>query len=130
MGKLIWIIISWSQFYSGVSYSILECPTQPIPHLVGKFVISVRNYLSIIGGQINITPTFVQDPLRKGDRSLMETAIQSNFSDAELKKINYVRLYLKVTHLSEICNTQGTHIVMTSEDSISHAYQPATARLY
>ena len=60
----------------------------------------------------------------------METAMQFNFSNAELKKINYVRLYLKVTHLSEICNIQGTHIVMISEESISHAYQPATAVLY
>merc|ERR1711884_725047 len=52
VGKLIRIVIAWSQFYSGVSYSILECPTRPLPHLVGKFTISVRNYLSLIGGQI------------------------------------------------------------------------------
>ena len=86
MGKLLRIIIAWSQFYSGVSYPLLEFPTRPLPHSVGKFVISVRSYLSKIGGKIHITPTFVQSPLRKGDKSHMDTAVQFNFSDAELRR--------------------------------------------
>ena len=63
-GKIICIVMAWSQYQSGVSYLILQQTSTPLPHIQGRCIPAIRQYLNDIGGTIQIDNTYVQQPLR------------------------------------------------------------------
>ena len=105
---LLEIALSWFQFCAGVGYPILLYPEKSISHLEGHWLVSIRQFLASIEGSLELTSTHIPALQRSGDAFLMEKACSSRlFSPADLRKLNYCRLYLNVTTLSDVTNATG-----------------------
>ena len=96
--------MAWTQYQSGVSYPILKRTDMNLPHIQGRCIPDIRQYLCDIGG------SYVQRPLRQNDTSLMEMALVCPLTDIQLTQMNCVRMYLGVMYLSEICTLDGKSI--------------------
>ena len=110
-GKILRIVLLWSQYQSGVSFPILSQPTIDLSYIQGRFINQIRQYLSVIQGRIDLDITYTPTALRRYDRALMQTAIESQtFTNQQLERINCVRMYLGITYLSEISTIDGSKI--------------------
>lgn len=95
----------------GVGFNILQ-DTQPLlPHLEGIWIPTARQYLRDISGSIQIAGMTVQELDRHGDQYIMDVVLASNrFALAEVKFVNYCRLFLQVLTISDLCNASGTEL--------------------
>ena len=109
VGKLLHITVAHSQFYAGISTSIMEFPEINILIPFG-FIQAVRSYLTKINAKILLEKPYIQLPLRAKDESIMDIAMTLNFSPNQLEKVNCVRIYLGFFYISELCNPEGTEI--------------------
>ena len=102
------INVAWCQWQAGTSRSILTY-TEPIPYLEARWLPSCRDALHRFGATIETDNSFVPRPERDDDdRYIMEVAIQSKrFTDKDLRIINYCRLYLHLTTISEMFDANG-----------------------
>ena len=88
-----------------------------IPYLESRWISSLRNFLRQINATILLDNPKTVPPEREGDIYIMEAAIRSKaFTPKALRIINYCRLYLHVTTLSDILTTSATKI-------LPHMYQ-------
>ena len=109
---LLLICIQEWQLNSGMSFPLLEYPSRPCPHLEGQWLTSTRLFLASIKGSISVSDSYTLPPLREHDRHLMDILVASTkFSTKRMQRLNYCRLFLQVTLLSEITNTAGTHLL-------------------
>ncbi|MGB0425122.1 MAG: hypothetical protein ACPGED_12395, partial [Flavobacteriales bacterium] len=109
-GKLIRMTLEWSQFQAGLTQPILEHPKLPIGYVQGVAAQAVRQYLSEIEGIIKVDYEYTPKELRIGDTSLMQKALDLSYTLHQMRRINAVRLYYKVTFVSELCNLKGNQI--------------------
>jgi hypothetical protein len=111
VGVLMRIAISWFQEQVGVSFFMLENPHRPLPHLESKWFASVRNFLHTIKAGISIYSLEVPQLQRQNDVYLMDVILEKgNFIAAEIRRLNYCRLYLGAITLSDITTVNGTLI--------------------
>lgn len=97
---------------SGVSFDLLEHTTRVCPHLEGTWLTSLRQFLASLNASIHFVNSFNLQPLRVHDCALMERLIHSTqYGRKRLKRLNFCRLFLQVTFLSEIVNIDGTHLL-------------------
>ena len=112
VSKMLRITVSWAQWQAGVSYSILTKVDDKLSYMDSRWVKSLRQFLHHINGAFTLDDAYVPDPERQGDEYIMEVAASSGeFTDADLQVLNYCRMYLHVTTISEICNASGTKIL-------------------
>ena len=105
---LLHIVLSWFQFCAGVGYPVFFQPERQLPHLEGHWLVSIRKYLAHIDGALELTNTHIQSLQRTGDSFLMDKACRSGlFTPAELKRLNYCRLYLNALTLSDVTDAKG-----------------------
>ncbi len=105
---LLQIVLSWFQFCAGVGYPVLFHPERQLPHLEVHWLVSIRKYLAHIDGALELTNTHIQSLQRTGDSFLMDKACRSGlFTPAELKRLNYCRLYLNALTLSDVTDAKG-----------------------
>ena len=71
---------------------------------------ALQQHLNQIQSTITVTKSSLPNPLRSGDIVLMDQAVKLSFTTHELKCINAVRLFHRVTFVSELCNVDGTKI--------------------
>jgi len=106
------VAVSWSQCQSGLSKSFLEDTTTKLPHLECRWLKSLRTFLRRIQANITLDNPFTTPPEREGDKFIMEYAINcGTFKTEDIKIINYCRLYLHVTTISEIFDAAGEMIL-------------------
>lgn len=110
-GKLMRVVLGWTQHQSGMPFAILQNTANSLSYVEGRFMITLRSFLHRIGATIEVDQLYLPLPLRKNDTAIMlqATAIEI-FNTHQLKCINAVRMYFGITFLSEISNTDGTHI--------------------
>ena len=107
-GKLLKCTMAWAQLTAGTSYPILERVTDPLPHLEAKWIGSLRNFLATISASIQLDDPCIPAPQREHDHYLMDMIAQSaRFTPAEIRKLNYCRLYLQAVTLSDITKPNG-----------------------
>jgi hypothetical protein len=71
----------------------------------------MRTFLSRINGSIELDNDYVTPLQRIHDEHIMDQAINNpTFSDADVILINYCRLYLQVTTISDMCTSDGATI--------------------
>ena len=105
------IVIDWFQYISGVSYPILQVTGTHLPQLEGIWIPSLRGYLQHIRGSLRIANLTMFSTARVHDSFLMDIAINSGlFTDAEICRVNYCRLFLRVMTASDISTAGGTHL--------------------
>jgi hypothetical protein len=106
------IDLAWSQWRAGTAQPILEDITIPLLYLECRYLSSTRLFLRDLGGQIRVDETFTQSKERANDIFIMDFAISSGlFTAADLAILNYCRLHLHVTTISELFDASGTCII-------------------
>ena len=107
-GQLLRHSTAWAQYALGISKSFLMDVHNPLPHMEVKWLASLRNYLHHINGLIELDNDYVPSTERLHDFHLMDKVLRSEqFTAAEIRLINYCRLYLQVVTLSDITNATG-----------------------
>lgn len=110
-GKLLRVALSWFQQQTGVSYSILEKVTSSLPHLESKWIGSLRQFLAETDMYLQVDAKSIPKLQRHYDYYLMDAILESKqFTDAEIRRLNYCRLYLKAVTLADITVIKGDYL--------------------
>ena len=111
VGKLFQSSSSWFHLTTGMSFSILDRAHVPLPHLESKWLASLRNFLATVNASIEVNDPHIPPRQREGDEYLMDMIVKANvFTNAEICKLNYCRLYLQVVTLSDISKPNGEEL--------------------
>jgi hypothetical protein len=106
------INVAWCQWQAGISQSILTYYTEPIEYLEARWIPSFRKALHRFGATIETDNSFIPQPERHDDMYIMEVATKSQqFTEKDLHIINYCRLYLHITTISEMFDADGNLIM-------------------
>ena len=126
--KLLRISVSWFQAQVGVSFSILEHVHSPVPHLESKWLSSLRLFLQRINAKLRLDTQYLPALQRLHDACIMDV-IQSAgiFSNSEICKINYCRLYLNVVTVSDLTTINGRQLDM---NKLSGTHNLLSSRTY
>ena len=110
-GKLLRVSLAWAQYTAGTDVSILEDTTTKLPHLESAYISSLRDYLAETGGSMELKGDFVLPKQRAQDEFIMTVALDSKrFKPAQLRHINYCRMYLNALMVSDIATAKGDYI--------------------
>jgi hypothetical protein len=113
-GRLLRIAIAWFQEQTGVSFSIMHDVHSKLPQLESKWIKSLRQFMSSINVRLQLDEPAIPKVQRLYDVHLMDVIQNSHqFTDAEVKRLNYCRLFLKAVTLSDISHTTGTRLDMS-----------------
>ena len=107
------INLSWCQWQAGTSQSILvDTDPQRIHYLEARWLPSTRQALHHFGATLILDNDFVQRPERSDDQHLMDIALRMPGLDAiTIRIINYCRLYLHITTISEMFDATGNTLL-------------------
>jgi hypothetical protein len=101
------IDLSWCQWQAGTSESILFNLVR-ILYLEARWIPSLCNALRLCNARIILDNNMVPAPEQIGDWYIMDVALESKvFNNKEIRIINYCRLYLHVTTVSEMFDPDG-----------------------
>jgi ribonuclease HI len=103
------ININWVQLHAGTSTPILES-TQQLLYIEYNWFLSIKEFLNMINAKIEITNLWQPSPLREGDIILMDKVEKLDISIAKKRSFNCWRLFFRINNLTEMTNSQGTHI--------------------
>jgi hypothetical protein len=80
----------------------------PLPHLPGRWLHSLRTFLAGIDGSIELDNYFLPPTQCERDVYIMDMILQSDsFSPKEILRLNYCRLYLQAITVSVLCVADG-----------------------
>jgi hypothetical protein len=106
------IDVAWSQWQAGTNKPMLVDVHTKLPYLESRWLPSLRTALCTSQSQIILDQPFVQPPERVGDQHIMDIARRSKlYTDQDMSILNYCRLYLHVTTISELRNAAGTTLL-------------------
>ena len=106
------INLAWCQWQAGIGESILVRTDLELSYLEARWLPSMRKALPRFRAKIHIEPNFVVPPERTDDSYLMNLALNHpTLTDKDIWIINYCRLYLHVTTVSEILDASGTEVL-------------------
>ena len=105
------ITLDRQQAQSGFSKPLLQFPALRAPHLEGYYINMIRKFLKTQRASMDIADLEVYPTLRLNDKHLMDIAASSKFSAASVRRINYCRMYLDVTTISDITNPKGNQFL-------------------
>jgi hypothetical protein len=111
-GKLSRIALAWLQAQAGVSYQLLSCPEKPVPQLESKWFQSMRTFLATISASIEIDDFHPPPSLQRlHDCVIMDVVHEhGSFTDAEIRRINYCRLYVRAETISDLTEVSGRRL--------------------
>jgi hypothetical protein len=110
-GKLLRCALAWIHMTAGVSQSILVDVHSEMPHLESKWIASLRQFLSKIDATIEVDDPGISPPQRIHDSYLMDHILQSKqFKPAQIRCLNYCRLYLQAVTVSDITTNAGLQL--------------------
>jgi hypothetical protein len=111
IGRALLIGLQWFQLINGLSFDSFENSNRLLPHAVGSWFISIRQYLTTSGFGLKFTkPLYTVSTRRTHDKVLMGNAIRIVKTPTQIQQINTVRLFLTVECLSEICTANGLEL--------------------
>jgi hypothetical protein len=106
--NLLRIALSWAQLHIGTSFCCLTDTKTPLPHLPGRWLRSLRQFLVNIDGSIELDHYFLPPIQRTRNVYIMDMILKSDtFTSHEILRINYCRLYLQAVTLSDLCLADG-----------------------
>ncbi|KAG7373135.1 hypothetical protein IV203_033859 [Nitzschia inconspicua] len=105
------IALAWTQRLSGTSYSILEKPDDPLPHLETVFFPFVRAHLRATHSTFELQEKYCTPRQRVNDTHIMDIVLSGHiFTPAQIRQINDCRLYLQVHTIANLGTAGGTHM--------------------
>jgi hypothetical protein len=103
ISKTLCVATAWCQWQSGLATSFLTDTTTPLPYLEARWLQSLRYGLNKASMKIRLNTPYVIPPEQTGDVHIMQWAATTTlFSEKGLKMINYCRMHLHVTTISEL----------------------------
>jgi len=112
-GKLVRIAVAWMQFIVGTGIPLLYDTHTLMPHLESQWIKSLRDFLARIQAKLDLAETFIPSIPREKDAFIMDLVLQSGtFTNKEVQRINYCRLYLQAMFLSDISTPSGRQVDM------------------
>jgi hypothetical protein len=110
-GLLLQNIVSWGNYSVGMSRCFLAEVHTPLPHLELKWFGSIRQYLQSIHSWIEVDESGIPELERVHDCYIMEVIIRSRkYTPAQIRRLNYCRLYLHAVTLSELTAVVGDRL--------------------
>ena len=107
-GKLLRIAVSWFQLQVGTSVSFLVEVKMHLPHLESKWLASLRLFLASIDSSFQLDKEYIPKLQRECDIHIMDVILQSGqFTNDEIKRLNYCRLYLQAQTISDLATIDG-----------------------
>jgi hypothetical protein len=110
IGQANQILVRWAQMQAGTSKPILE-DDQDIPYIENKWIVTLQQFMKQIQASIKEENPCTIPHTRKHDQHIMDAFLKSPaVSEKDYAALNYCRLYLKVTTLSDIVTSDGKRI--------------------
>ena len=111
IGLMLKCALSWAQFSIGVSCPILEVTNEPLPHMESKWIGSIRAFLSKLQGGLQLDNPGIPQPRCEYDPYILDIILASRtFTASEICRLNYCRLYLQATTLSDVTMSYGVSL--------------------
>ena len=111
IGNLLRCLLAWTNYSVGTSVSILTDVTTPLPHLEAKWLGSLRTYLNHVRAWIDVDDAGIAPLEREHDDYIMDLIIQSQqFQPAQIRMLNYCRMYLGAITLSDLTTPRGIYL--------------------
>ena len=105
-GKLLRIAVSWFQLQIFLSEVKIN-----LPHLESKWLASLRLVLASIDSSLQLNTEYIPPLQRECDVHIMDVVLQSGqFTNEEVKRLNYCRLYLQAHTISDLAPIDGYNL--------------------
>jgi hypothetical protein len=106
------IPVAWAQMHTGVGWSVFLDVETPLPQFrESHWLRSLRSFLKSINGSIRLYHTYIPPLQHQHDSYIMDHVLSSGFfKEAEIRCINYCRLYLQAVTVSDITDATGTRL--------------------
>jgi hypothetical protein len=118
-------IINWAQQAAGISTPV--CMThEPLTYLEGRWVQQLCHDLRHINSTLFINDTWTYPTTREHDEYIMDLINSHVTSETQKRKLNYCRLYLQVTHVSDITTSDGKKLhqgILNEQKCFNNQYQ-------
>jgi hypothetical protein len=96
---------------AGTSKPILE-DNQDIPYIENQWMVTLRHFMIQIQATIKEENPWVIQSAREHDQHIMDIVLQSpSIPEKDYAELNYCRMYLRVTTLSDITTSDGKQIM-------------------
>jgi len=106
------INVAWTQWQAGTSLSIFHYNAFPLDYLEARWLTSFRLALQSAHATVRLDTTYIPPPERSHDPYIMDVAHASKqFSSTETRILNYCRMYLHVTTVSELFTVSGNQLL-------------------
>ena len=103
--------VHWAQFAVGTGTPFLTDVSTKLPHMEVKWFASLRQYLNHIGGSIELEDPGIPPIQRVNDAYIMDMVLASGkFKPAQIRQINYCRMYLQAVTISDISRANGMEL--------------------
>ena len=110
-GKLLRIAVHWCQIQVGVSFSFLKDVHTLLPHLESVWLTSLRGFLASVDSFLELDDPGIPSLERLHDAFIMDVLMEScQFTNTELRRLNYCRLYLHAYTLSDLVQANGSEL--------------------
>ena len=100
---MIHIWLGWLRRVAGTSRCRLAVPADHVPHISDPFAMSVRRFLA----ESNLSLQEATPTPNTTHTTIMDAVIDLKMSDKDIRAINWVRLHLRVTRLSDLYSADG-----------------------
>ena len=105
------VTLDMIQLLSGLTTPILEFTKKKLRYLDQSFIVRLQERLSEIDASIWIEEAWVPQLQRDRDESLMEAFMERDgITTADYRKLNAVRIYLRVITIADLADESGTFI--------------------
>jgi hypothetical protein len=92
IGRALLIGLQWFQLINGTSYDSFEQPNRLLPHAVGSWFISIRQFLTASGFGLKFTkPLYDVSTRRTHDKVLMDDVLRIVKTPTKIQQINKVQ---------------------------------------
>lgn len=105
------MLLAWTNYSAGTSASVLEDVTTSLPHMEAKWLVSMRDYLIHARAWIEVDEDGSVPLEREHDDHIMDIILQlKEFKPAQIRMLNYCRMYLGAVTLSDLTTANGIYL--------------------
>jgi hypothetical protein len=110
IGRVMLISLRHLQVEAGVSFDLLDQPSVKIPYLTDCWLVSLRNFCGDYNVSLRVKDNRIPQVSRLDDQMLMDGALNMKLTRQEMVDLNLIRIYLRVTTVSDITMADGTRL--------------------
>jgi hypothetical protein len=113
-GNLIRLNLQYSQREAGVGFYLLEKPNEYISYLTPSWILSIRQFLANNNMSITVSDIHLDCLQGPADEYIMNAVHLQRYSPSQQCDINLVRMWLQVTTLADMSDSERTNRISLS----------------